>query len=604
MRGIGPEGAGEDFLHSSILPKRNAFQGSSNIFYLLALIAVFFSASAQSSSAPEPATLDPARLEIIEDLTESLANDMLDLSLAVRDRDEEKLGEFISASLTATPWPARAQPLTAEVKWVAKHAWAPAASPASNDGGEAQPMSGEEFLRGWRSFLDHFGELEDARFKVKGATFDPSADVVPEAKVPTAQVGSTGQAKLSFFLIGRDTEGRREWLRGSAEVQVRRGESRWQFHRFNLTSLESLVATRDLFSEVALPAGVEMRLPPYGSPGSHFHFFAWHGAAAADFNNDGWMDLVVAAPGRLYLYLNEGNGRFREVSEKAGLQASEHPVSPLALDYDNDGDTDIFISAVGSQRLLENRLVPEGKLVFRDVSLPAGVAREAFGISATAGDVNRDGYPDIYVACYNNLGPLNPDSWHRATNGTANLLFINQRDGTFREEAERWGVADSRWSYAAQFADVNGDGQLDLYVANDFGENGLFINKGDKFVDEANERGVLDQGNGMGVSFADYNNDGRLDLHITNMYSTAGNRILARVFPNANRTQNVLVKMASGNSLYENTGNGYFRDVTAEVGPFPGSWAWGGGFIDFDNDGWEDIYSPNGMISGKSMKDT
>lgn len=604
MQGIGPEGAGEDTLHSSILPKRNAFQGSSNIFYLLALIAVFFSASAQSSSAPEPGTLDPARLEIIEDLTESLANDMLDLSLAVRDRDEEKLGEFVSASLMATPWPARAQPLTAEVKWVAKHAWAPAASPASNDGGEAQPMSGEEFLRGWRSFLDHFGELEDVRFKVKGATFDLSADVVPEAKVPTAKVGSTGQAKLSFFLIGRDTEGRREWLRGSAEVQVRRGESRWQFQSFNLTSLESLVATRDLFSEVALPAGVEMRLPPYGSPGSHFHFFAWHGAAAADFNNDGWMDLVVAAPGRLYLYLNEGNGRFREVSEKAGLQASEHPVSPLALDYDNDGDTDIFISAVGSQRLLENRLVPEGKLVFRDVSLPAGVAREAFGISATAGDVNRDGYPDIYVACYNNLGPLNPDSWHRATNGTANLLFINQRDGTFREEAERWGVADSRWSYAAQFADVNGDGRLDLYVANDFGENDLFINKGDKFVDEANERGVLDQGNGMGVSFADYNNDGRLDLHITNMYSTAGNRILARVFPNANRTQNVLVKMASGNSLYENTGNGYFRDVTAEVGPFPGSWAWGGGFIDFDNDGWEDIYSPNGMISGKSMKDT
>jgi hypothetical protein len=592
-------------LHSSIHQERNAFRWLSTPFCLLALVVVSFSASAQSSPTPQSAPLDRARLEIIEDLTESLANDMLDLSLAVRDRDEEKLGEFISASLTAAPWPAHAQPLTAEVKWVAKHGWsAPAASHASNGGGEARPVSGEEFLRGWLGFLAHFGEIEDARFKVKSATFDPSADVVPGAKVPTAKVGSTGQAKLSFFLIGRDTEGRREWLRGTAEIHVRRGESRWQFHRFDLTSVESLVATRDLFSEVALPAGVEMRLPPYGAPGNKPHNFAWHGAAAADFNNDGWMDLFVTGPRRSYLYLNQGNGRFRDASSEAGLEGLHAGVAPLALDFDNDGDTDIFISAVGPQMLLENRLVPDGKLVFRDVSLPAGVAREAIGISATAGDVNRDGYPDIYVACYNNLGPLNPDSWHRATNGTPNLLFINQRDGTFREEAEQWGVADRRWSYAAQFGDVNGDGRLDLYVANDFGENGLFINKGDKFVDEANERGVLDAGNGMGVSFADFNNDGRLDLHVTNMSSTAGNRILARAFPNASRTQNVLVKLASGNSLYENTGNGYFRDVTAEVGPFPGSWAWGGGFIDFDNDGWEDLYTPNGFISGKLMKDT
>ncbi|MCH7766845.1 MAG: VCBS repeat-containing protein [Acidobacteria bacterium] len=537
-------------------------------------------------------------------MTESLANDMLDLSLAVRDRDEEKLGEFISASLTATPWPAAAQPLTAEVKWVAKHAWAPAASPASNNGGEAQPMSGEEFLRGWLGFLDHFGELEDVRFKVKGATFDPSADVVPEAKVPTAKVGSTGQAKLSFFLIGRDTEGRREWLRGSAEVQVRRGESRWQFHRFDLTSVESLVATRDLFSEVALPAGVEVRLPPYGAPGAHFSLFAWNGAAAGDFNNDGWMDLFVTGPRRSYLYLNQGNGRFRDASSEAGLEGLHAGVAPLALDFDNDGDQDIFISAVGPQMLLENRLVPDGKLVFRDVSLPAGVAREAIGISATVGDVNADGYPDIYVACYNNLGPVEFNSFYRATNGTPNLLFINQGDGTFREEAEPWGVADRRWSYAAQFADVNADGQLDLYVANDAGENGLFINKGDRFVEEAVERGVLDPGYGMGVSFADYNNDGLLDLHVTNMSSTAGNRILGRVFPNTGPGQNVFIKIAAGNSLYENTGNGYFRDVTAEVGPFPGSWAWGGGFFDFDNDGWEDLYTPNGFISGKLMKDT
>ncbi|HEX8852355.1 MAG TPA: VCBS repeat-containing protein, partial [Pyrinomonadaceae bacterium] len=228
----------------------------------------------------------------------------------------------------------------------------------------------------------------------------------------------------------------------------------------------------------------------------------------------------------------------------------------------------------------------------------------AIGFSAVAGDVNSDGFLDIYVASYNRYGQVTPDSWFRATNGTPNLLFINQKNGTFKEEAAKWGVDDRRWSYAAEFADVNGDGRVDLYVANDFGEKALYINRGGRFVDEARERGVLDPGNGMGVSFGDYNNDGRLDLHASNMSSTAGNRILSRLFPNQSAKENVLKKLAAGNNLFENLGDGKFRDVTSEVGGFSGGWAWGGGFIDFDNDGWEDIYTPNGFISGKSMKDT
>jgi hypothetical protein len=108
----------------------------------------------------------------------------------------------------------------------------------------------------------------------------------------------------------------------------------------------------------------------------------------------------------------------------------------------------------------------------------------------------------------------------------------------------------------------------------------------------------------MGVSFGDFNNDGLLDLHASNMSSTAGNRILGRLFPNQGPQENVLKKLAAGNNLFENLGGGKFKDVTAEVGGFSGGWAWGGGFIDFDNDGWEDIYTPNGFISGKSMKDT
>ena len=363
-----------------------------------------------------------------------------------------------------------------------------------------------------------------------------------------------------------------------------------------------MVASVDLFSEVAAPAGVARRVPAYGSPGNAG--FVWHGAAAADFDRDGWLDLFVTSKDQNVLYLNDRSGRFRDASRETGASSVATGTAPLVLDYDNDGDSDVFVSAVGQQILLENRLVPDGKLAFVDSSLEAGVAVPAVGFSAVAGDVNADGLQDIYVTSYNRYGEVTPDSWFRATNGTPNLLFVNQGDGRFKEEAGKWGVDDRRWSYAAEFVDIDEDGRVDLYVANDFGEKAMYINRGDRFVDEARERGTLDPGNGMGVSFGDYNNDGRLDLHATNMSSTAGNRILGRLFPGEGPKDNVLKKLAAGNNLYENTGAGKFKDVTSEVGGFSGGWAYGGGFIDFDNDGWEDLFTPNGFISGKSMKDT
>lgn len=589
----------------------------------LALILVGHAAPEERGSIPQAQPAAPAprgpvdsrRLEEIEDLSESLANDLLDLSVAVRDRDVRRMAEFVPTELCATPLPAVPLPARQEVKWVAGHGWEAAATQAN----EAQPggpvssrqcgaamkvraTARNEFLDAWASLLAHFAEIEDARFKVKAAQFEDFARVVPSMKTPTAAPGSKGTARVAFYFIGRSIKGEREWTRGVANVSVERGSRRWQFHSFELLSLDSLHAGTDMFSEVSVPAGVAARRPPFGTPENSG--FIWHGAAAADFNNDGWLDLFVTSPYRVYLYLNDGQGRFTDASESAGLGLFANPVAPLALDIDNDGDLDVFISAVGAQILLENRLVPDGQLAFRDVSAAAGVTVEAVGFSAVAGDVNLDGLPDIYVASYNHYGQVVPNSWYRATNGTRNLLFFNQGNGRFREEATRWGVDDNRWSYSAAFADVNEDGRPDLYVANDFGENALFINQGDQFVDEAASRGVLDPGYGMGVSIGDYDNDGRLDLHVTNMSSTAGNRILSRLFPGSGPGQNVLVKLAAGNNLYRNRGEGRFEDVTDRVGPFSGGWAWGGGFIDIDNDGWEDMFTPNGFISGRSMKDT
>ncbi|HYG11282.1 MAG TPA: VCBS repeat-containing protein, partial [Pyrinomonadaceae bacterium] len=568
------------------------------------------------------------RLEVIEDLSESLANDLLELSVATRDRDLERTAQFFPAQLAAGLFPSLPETIETKVKWIGAHNWTlrppvrsapprhvtgrsevskmnlPSPTPDPSAVPRLPKISREEFMEGWSDFLSHFSEIEDARFKVKEANFDESAQAVAGAKEPTAVVGATGKARVAFYVIGRDTEGKREWARGVANVNARYDASkRWQFDTFALVSLDSLVATTDLFSEVAIPAGVGASLPAFGSAGNGG--FVWHGAAASDFNRDGLIDLFVTAPARNFLYLNDGKGRFNDASDEAGVKLLATGVAPLVFDYDNDGDGDVFISNVGAQVLFENRLVPDGKLEFRDVSQESGVGSiSAIGFSAVAGDVNADGRQDIYVTSYNRYGQITPDSWFRATNGTPNLLLINQPDGTFKEEAKRWGVDDSRWSYAAAFADVNADGRIDLYVANDFGEKAMFINQGDKFTDEAKERGVLDPGNGMGVSFGDYNNDGLLDVHASNMSSTAGNRILSRLFPNQSAKDNVLKKLAAGNNLFENQGGGKFKDVTSEVGGFGGGWAWGGGFIDFDNDGWEDIYTPNGFISGKSMKDT
>jgi len=574
-----------------------------------ALIARKASAQTITSSAqPTNKTqkVDRNRLEVIEELSESLANDLLELSVATRDRDLQLTVEFFPAEIAAKSFPSRPTLIKNQVKWVGAHSWVTkenVALNASNKASGASKITSKTFLNNWSEFLAHFSDIEDARFKVKEANFDETAKAVLGAPQPTAAIGATGNARIAFYVIGRDTDGKREWARGSFMAKVRADKNKhWQFDSFELISFDSLVAEKDMFSEVAIPAGVGATLPGFGTPENSG--FVWHGAAAGDFDNDDWIDLFVVGTNRNFLYLNNRKGGFRDASDEAGVKILSAGTAPLVFDYDNDGDADVFISSVGQQILLRNNFKQTGKLEFDDVSLESGVAKDAIGFSAVAGDVNGDGRLDVYVASYNRYGQVTPDSWFRATNGTPNLLFINQPDGTFREEAVKWGVDDRRWSYAAEFADINSDGKIDLYVANDFGEKAMFINRGDKFVDEAAERGVLDPGNGMGVSFGDYNNDGRLDIHASNMSSTAGNRILSRLFPNSSAKDNVLKKLAAGNNLFENTGDGKFKDVTAEVGGFSGGWAWGGGFIDFDNDGWEDIYTPNGFISGKSMKDT
>jgi hypothetical protein len=529
-----------------------------------------------------PGNFDREVLERAEDLSESLANDLLAFSVAVRDRDEGIIAGYLANEMTATPFPQDPPELETVVKWIHRRDWS---WPE-----RAETMPGTRFLESLIGFADRFSEIEDARFKVEQASFDEST-------------GGSGEARIKFFFVARDETGRREWVKGGARIEIlREDQGHWRIARFELRSLVSKLSDVDLFSEVTFPAGLWAVYPPFGV--GRNEGFVSHGAATADVNGDGLLDLAASGVDQNLLYLNEGDGRFRDISEPSLVRFAPTGSGALFLDYDNDGDPDLFFGAVGNQVLLENRFVPDGEPVFWDVSEQAGVARAAIGFSAVAADVNSDGYTDIYVCSYNRYGTVMPDSWYQATNGTPNLLFVNRGDGTFEEVAAAWGVADGRWSYAAGFVDLDADGDLDLYVANDFGENAFYRNDGKRFTDVAEERGVMDPGFGMGVSFGDYDNDGDLDLHITNMSSTAGNRILRMLYPEDHEIRRTLSRQAAGNGLYEREDDGTFREVTEEIGGLPGGWAFGGGFIDFDNDGWEDIYTPNGFVSGKSMKDT
>ena len=561
-----------------VLPDRG--RGAAALLFALAACALS-PGCAERSADPFPQDW----LEQVEELSESLANDLLTFSVAARDRDRETLAAHVADVVElGTPFPTRPGEIETVERWIGRHDW-------RGDGSPPSTVTRDEFLEQLTRLLGHFGEIEDVRFKVKSAEFDPARP-------------GLGEAHIKGFVIGRDAAGRREWLTTRMQADFERGageEERWRFRRLSVESMESKVAEVDLFSEVAAAAAVDAFFPPFGV-GANSGFVA-HGAATADVNGDGLLDLVATGVDRNYLYVNRGDGRFDDLSFDSMVGYAPPGSGPLFLDYDNDGDPDLFLAAVGKQMLLQNLWVEEGRIRFRDVSEAAGVDRPGVGFSAAAADVDGNGLTDIYVASYNRYGTVMPNSWAGATNGTPNLLFLNEGEGRFREAAAAWRVADPRWSYAVSFIDLDEDGDQDLYVANDFGENAFYRNDGDRFTETARQLGIVDPGFGMGVSFGDYDNDGDLDLHVTNMSSTAGQRILRRLYPEEGAEQE-LGKLAAGNSLYENLGDGRFEDVTEAAGGFQAGWAFGGGFFDLDNDGWEDLYTPNGFISGKSMKDT
>ncbi len=323
------------------------------------------------------------------------------------------------------------------------------------------------------------------------------------------------------------------------------------------------------------------------------------GCAFLDFDNDGWMDifLVNSGPSDFYspkkplrnaLYKNNRDGTFSDVSEKAGVAETKAFGMGVAVgDYDNDGFPDMLVTAYGRPTLYRNN----GNGTFTDVTEKAGLAGPAWTTSAVWFDYDQDGKLDLFLCSFVNYGPTERFACGdnklgrkyycipRVFKPTPSLLYHNNGDGTFQLVSKGTEIEKALGKALGVVAtDINNDGRMDLFVANDTVQNFLFVNRGNNKWDEIAlpaEVGFSQNGqprSGMGVDAGDVNADGWEDLFVAN--------IDQEMF-----------------SLYENLKNESFADAAHKHTIAQATRllsGWGLKFFDYDNDGWTDLILANG----------
>lgn len=336
-------------------------------------------------------------------------------------------------------------------------------------------------------------------------------------------------------------------------------------------------------------------------------FMGHNGIAVGDINGDHRPDLYVAMPTGLpnRLLIQQADGTVVDQAAAAGVAWLDDTKGCLIADLDNDGDQDLS-TAVGSVILIAWN---DGKGRM-DTYTALRAPTPAAYYSLSASDFDGDGDLDIYGTRYVRVryGESIPLPLHDARNGPSNQLWRNDGEKRWVDVTDSVGldVGNDRFSLAATWADVDGDGDEDLYVANDFGRNVLYRNDAGRFRDISKEAGVEDQAAGMGVSFGDVDSDGDIDIHVTNMFSSAGRRIAySRRFDgkDAPRLRDGIRKLSLGNSLFLNEGKGTFADHSSEAGIRMGRWGWGAELVDINGDGLLDIVGPNGFLTGDEKDD-
>ena len=335
------------------------------------------------------------------------------------------------------------------------------------------------------------------------------------------------------------------------------------------------------------------------------------GLAIGDVNGDGLDDLYFCDVGGLpnRLFVQRADGTAVDVSADAGVDWLDRSRGALFADLDNDGDQDLIVTASTSLLLMEND--GSGRFASRARLIPYPTAQ-----SLTAVDYDGDSMLDIYVCGYGNSFETfavskTPLPWHDANNGAPNTMFRNEGDWNFRNVTAEVGLDENnrRYSYGASWDDFDNDGDQDLYVANDFGRNNLFVNQVnqiDRFRDGAREYGVEDIAPGMSADWGDYNNDGWMDLYVSNMFSSAGNRVTFQdrfMRGSAGELIGNYRRFARGNTLFRRKAHETFDDASLGAGVTMGRWAWSSLFADINNDGWLDLLVTNGYVSGVQPDD-
>ena len=423
----------------------------------------------------------------------------------------------------------------------------------------------------------------------------------------------------------------------------------WKIRRQDLLRGETVVGRGRGMNDVARAAGIDFvaqRNPLYQTAEwdpKTFGIIKYGsaGVSAADVDHDGWIDLFFAdgkSP-RLYRNLGPDAGgavRFADITEISGLPIDKPGINVgLFVDLDNDGDKDIFLGRFMDGNLLYRNDGPgeDGAVRFTDVSAAANLGRH-FVVVASAADYDGDGDLDLYLGRYLDPRKNLPTTLFYTRNGEGNSLLRNDGDLRFTDVTDEAGVREGGLSLGVAWADYDEDGDMDLYVANDFGRNAMLRNEGAgadgrvRFADVSAETGTLDFGFGMSASWGDVDNDLDLDLYVSNVHSgqrwygqsaTLYQYLLTSVKQGTIFEDYPLYKeifgfagpawrdygdgMVKGNSLLLNDGAGRFTDVaeTARANPF--GWYWGSTFFDYDNDGKLDVYAANGWISGRSYDD-
>jgi len=337
------------------------------------------------------------------------------------------------------------------------------------------------------------------------------------------------------------------------------------------------------------------------------------GIAVGDVNGDGLDDVYVAQEGGLpnRLLRHNPDGTVTDISAAAGVDWMAATSGVLLADFDNDGDQDLVCATNEGLLFNKNDTIGGGRNHagrFSEFTL-LNVAADAFSLAAV--DYDNDGDLDIFACVYfrdGNRGNVVafPVPYFDATNGGSNVLLRNDGGFKFTDVTELVGLDEGRTRYAlgAAFEDYDNDGDQDLYVANDFGRNLLYRNDADldtgarRFVEVAQAAGCEDRGFSMSAAWSDVDHNGWMDLYVANMYSAAGNRIVFQdKFVEGNAPmRHKMQYLTRGNSLLTNQ-KGAFTDASADAGVMMGRWSWSSPFCDINNDSWEDILVGNGFLT-------